>query len=227
MHYLFILILLLVIFFGPQLWFRFTMGRYSHERNDIRGTGAELARHLITQFELHGVIVEETDQGDHYNPDKRVIGLSKETYHKKSIAAVAVAAHEFGHAMQHHLNEPGLRWRTQLAKFAYYAEKFGATIMILIPIVAAITRVPAAAGFQFASGFAALASSAIVHLVTLPVEWDASFNKAYPILVTGGYVEQRDQKAVKNILRAAALTYVAASLASLLNIWRWYRILRK
>jgi len=66
----------------------------------------------------------------------------------------------------------------------------------------------------------------IVHLVTLPVEIDASFGKALPVLIEGEYIQPEDEVAVRRILRAAALTYVAASLASLLNLWRWFRILR-
>jgi hypothetical protein len=67
----------------------------------------------------------------------------------------------------------------------------------------------------------------LVHLVTLPVEWDASFGKALPLLTHGRYIGERDERAVRQILRAAAFTYVAASLASLLNLARWFRFFRR
>jgi hypothetical protein len=70
-------------------------------------------------------------------------------------------------------------------------------------------------------------ASTLVHLITLPVEWDASFGKALPILQEGEYLNDQDMKDARKILTAAALTYVAGSLASLLNVWRWLRYLRR
>jgi Zn-dependent membrane protease YugP len=80
---------------------------------------------------------------------------------------------------------------------------------------------------MFGAGIASMGAAAIVHLVTLPVELDASFGKALPILSRGNYISAKDEAAVRRILRAAALTYVAASLASLLNVWRWIALLRR
>ena len=80
---------------------------------------------------------------------------------------------------------------------------------------------------MFLGGLASLGASVIVHLVTLPVEWDASFKRALPILAKGEYLSTKDQKAARKILTACALTYVAGSLTSLLNLWRWIAILRR
>ncbi len=226
MLYLLLLLLLLTLFFGPQLWLKLTMKQYATPRDDIPGTGGELALHLINHLGLEGVGVEQTDKGDHYNPQTKMVALGHQTFNQKSIASVAIAAHEIGHAIQHALDEPGLRWRTRLAIFAFYAEKSGAAIMMFIPIITAISHAPVIAYLSFIIGFLVLASSALVHLITFPVEWDASFHKAYPILVEGGYIKPADHKTVKKILFAAAMTYVAASLASLLNVWRWFKILK-
>jgi len=98
--------------------------------------------------------------------------------------------------------------------------------MMLLPVAVLVTRSPAAGLIFFAAGLASMGSAALVHLVTLPVEWDASFGKALPILESG-YINQEDQQAARKILKAAALTYVAASLASLFNIWRWLVFLRR
>jgi Zn-dependent membrane protease YugP len=80
---------------------------------------------------------------------------------------------------------------------------------------------------MFLAGIASMGVATIVHFVTLPVEYDASFNKALPILIKGNYIDEKDRPAARRILKAAALTYVAASLASLLNLWRWIAILRR
>jgi hypothetical protein len=226
MHYLIILALLLSVVYGPQLWLQYTIKRYSQHREDLAGSGGELAQHLVKRFMLEGVSVEQTEKGDHYDPQTRVVALSKATFEDHSIAAVAVAAHEVGHAIQHSLNERGLRWRTRLAILAHYAGKIGASMMMVIPLFALVTKVPAIALISFASGFTIMASSTVVHLLTFPVEWDASFNKAYPILVEGQYIQPQDQPAVRSLLMAAALTYVAASLISLLSFWRWMRMIR-
>jgi Zn-dependent membrane protease YugP len=89
-----------------------------------------------------------------------------------------------------------------------------------------VTRSPVAAVLLTVAGLASIAGAAIIHLVTLPVEWDASFGKALPLLKQG-YIQPQDHAAIESILKAAAFTYVAASLASLLNIWRWIALLRR
>ena len=95
-----------------------------------------------------------------------------------------------------------------------------------MPAVTSVTRAPALGGFLFLLGISSMFMATIVHLITLPVETDASFNKALPIL-EAGYVDAEDMPKVRQILRAAALTYLAGSLSSLLNLWRWIAILRR
>jgi hypothetical protein len=99
--------------------------------------------------------------------------------------------------------------------------------MFLLPVAMAITRAPAAGIIMAVIGLGSMASATLVHLVTLPVELDASFRKALPVLIAGQYIQPRDEAAVRRVLRAAALTYVAGSLASLLNLARWLAFLRR
>lgn len=191
------------------------------------GTGGELARHLVRKFNLNDVTVEVTEQGDHYDPITRAVRLSKENYDGKSLTAVAVAAHEVGHAIQHHQGNAMFLWRGKLVGFAQQAQKLGAIAMFAIPVVMGIARAPSAGLFMFLIGILSMGVSTLVHLVTLPVEWDASFNKALPILREGRYIPASDEHAVKKVLKAAALTYLAGSLMSLLNLGRWIAILRR
>ena len=108
---------------------------------------------------------------------------------------------------------------------ALIAQRTGSIFMMVAPIVALVTRAPAPGFLLFGAGFVAIASMSAVHLVTLPLEWDASFNKAMPILKSGDYLAPRELDQAQRILKACALTYVAGSLASLLNVWRWVRLI--
>jgi Zn-dependent membrane protease YugP len=194
----------------------------------IPGTGGELARHLLDRYGMQDVVVEKTEQGgDHYDPESRIVRLSPDNYDRNSLTAVAVAAHEVGHAIQHQRNEPKLALRHRLVKVAQTTQRLGAGAMFLLPVAVAITRAPSAALLMAAVGVGSMASATLVHLVTLPVELDASFGKALPILKAGHYIQSGDENAVRKVLRAAALTYVAGSLASLLNLARWLAFLRR
>jgi Zn-dependent membrane protease YugP len=132
-----------------------------------------------------------------------------------------------GHAIQHRSNDPKLALRHRLVRFAQTTQQLGAGAMLLLPVAMAITRAPSAGIVMAAIGLGSMASATLVHLVTLPVELDASFGKALPILRSGSYIQADDEVAIRRVLRAAALTYVAASLASLLNLARWLAFLRR
>ncbi len=220
---------------GPQWWAARTFRRYATEREDIPGNGAELARHLIKRFELP-VTVErlehndgsgEGSAGDHYDPRSRTVRLSPANHDGRSLTAVAVAAHEVGHAIQHARGESAFLWRLRLAILANGAQRLGAIALFAVPLIALISRHPPSGLLLGAIGLISMGAAAVVHLITLPVEWDASFGKALPILREGHYLKPGDERVVKKILKAAALTYFAASLATLLNLGRWLQLLRR
>jgi Zn-dependent membrane protease YugP len=228
MHVVLIILFLLLLVFGPQWWARYTFRRYAGVLPRIPGTGGELARHLLDQYGMPDVPVEKTGQGgDHYDPERRVVCLGPDNYDHKSLTAVAVAAHEVGHAIQHQRKEPKLALRHRLVTLAQTTQQLGAGAMFLLPVAMAITRAPSTGLIMAAIGLGSMASATLVHLVTLPVEIDASFGKALPILMAGHYIQPEDEVAVRRVLRAAALTYVAGSLASLLNLARWFAFLRR
>ncbi len=222
-----LLVFLLLFLFGPQWWAQTVLRRHSESRPDFPGTGGEFARHLLDKFELHKVKVEVTAQGDHYDPHAKVVRLTQDKLDGRSLTAVAVAAHEVGHAIQDHLGYKPLQWRSRLVMLAQRAEKMGAGIMMVLPLVALLTRSPAAGGATFLVGLISIAAMAVVHLVTLPVELDASFGRAMPLLKAGRFLSAEDERAAHRILQACALTYLAASLASLFNVWRWLRLWRR
>src|SRR5262249_55662075 len=96
----------LALLFGPQLWVRRVMAQHGADGPALPGTGAELARHLLDEADLRGVAVELTGDGDHYDPETRAVRLTPDHHDGRSIAAVAVAAHEVSHAVQHARAEP-------------------------------------------------------------------------------------------------------------------------
>ena len=220
-------LLLLLVVFGPGLWVKRVLSRYSVPEERYSGTGAELARHLLIERGLSQVRVETTDLGDHYDPEKKCVRLSPENYSGRSLTAITVAAHEVGHAVQDADAYGPLRLRGRLVRATQKVEKLGAAILLLSPIAVALTRAPGLGFLTLAGGIMMLATSTLVHMVTLPTELDASFRRALPMLKAGRILIPADEPHAKKILKAAAYTYVAASLMSLLNIARWIAILRR
>lgn len=208
---------------GPQLWIKTVLSRHGRERPDFPGTGGEFARHLLDEMRLVHVKVEETPAGDHYDPQAKAVRLSPEYFHGRSVTAVAVAAHETGHAMQDAIGYPPLAARTRLARSARIAERIGGLVILASPLMGIVLRHPVGILIELLAGFAILSLGVVAHLATLPVEFDASFNRALPLLKAGRYLPERDLPAVRAILRAAAFSYVAAALLSFLNAGRWLR----
>ena len=225
---LFILLLLAAVVL-PGLWVKRVLEKYSEppDRYRERGTGAELARYLLDSFELQEVAVEIAPAGDHYDPQAKAVRLTEDKYDGCSLTAITVAAHEVGHAIQDARDEPLFINRARLARLAARAQKFGSLFMIAAPVVMLITRAPGLSFVFLAIAIGSMLLGTMVHLITLPVEFDASFNKALPILESGQYLHEGDLPHANRILKAAALTYVAASLASLLNLGRWLAVLRR
>lgn len=227
MHIIIAIVLLLALLFGPQLWAKTVLARYRRQIDEFPGTGGQFARHLLNRFGLEQIRVEATSSGDHYDPREGVVRLSEENFGSKSLTAIVVAAHEVGHALQHARGYRPLLLRNQMVSMAQQAERLGYMAMVIVPVAVAVSRAPVVGLLMFLVSLAILALPTVVHLITLPVEWDASFRRALPVLEAGGYLNSKQLPAARRILKACALTYVAGSLASLLNLWRLMRILRR
>ena len=225
MAYLLLLLILLGAVFGPGLWVRRVMERYSRPEDRYRVTGAELARELLHGLGLGHVRVEVTEAGDHYDPDAETVRLSPAHHGGRSLTAVTVAAHEVGHAVQHAAGYGPLLWRQRLVRATRRTQQLGPGLLMAAPVVAGLTRAPGVALLMVLGGLLSIGSAILVHLVTLPTEWDASFRRAMPLLERSGHLYPGDRFHARRILTAAALTYVAQSLASLLNFWTWFRML--
>ena len=227
MIYLVLGILLFLVVLGPQYWAKHVLQKYSGHRDDISGTGGELIKHLRKKFDLGYLKLESTELGDHYDPTDKTVRLSKGNLDTKSLTAIAVAAHEFGHALQDARNYKPLTARTNMVRTAKKLEKVGGFALLVMPLVAFTPAGARLALPLFLVVILSMLVNTIVHLVTLPLEFDASFGRALPILKEGQYINNADYRAARKILTACALTYLASSLSGLLNFWRWLRMLRR
>src|SRR5215813_13752626 len=136
------LLILVIAVFAPSFWVRHAIARHGAERPDLPGTGGELARHLLDEAELHDVKVEVTDYGDHYDPEGLAVRLLKQHHDGRSVAAVAVAAHEVSHAVQHARGERAFALRIELVKNLGWIDKLASGVMLLAPIVFIFLKAP-------------------------------------------------------------------------------------
>ena len=227
MAYLVVILVVIALVLGPGIWVQRVLTKYSQPEDRYAGSGASLARHLLDKYGLQSVGVEISETGDHYDPVDKVVRLTKDKHDGRSLTAITVAAHEVGHAIQDHTSYAPLKWRTRLVRAMSGIEKIGAGILVLSPFLGMLTRIPALGVLGFLAGMLTLGTSAVVHVVTLPTEFDASFNRALPMLEKHRILKSADGPHARRLLTAAALTYVSASLMSMLNIARWIAILRR
>jgi Zn-dependent membrane protease YugP len=227
MHLVIISLLFLGLILGPGLWVKSVMTRYAHPADRYGRTGAETARDLLDHLGLHSVRTETTDTGDHYDPIQKAVRLSPNNFDGRSLTAVTVAAHEVGHALQDATGFRPLHLRTRLVRWVHPIERVGAGLLMFAPFTVALTRAPAVGLLTLLGGFLTLASGAAVHFLTLPTEFDASFGRALPLLADRRILRPGDEPRARKLLTAAALTYVSGALTSLINIARWWAILRR
>lgn len=222
----YLIIFAIIALIAPHLWARRILDRYNREEY-FSGNGIDLTELVLSRLRMKDIKVAVTDTADHYDPQSKTIRLTRERCGRKTLTAVVVAAHEIGHAIQDHAGYKPLQTRTRLIGTAAKFERVGAAIMVGVPLFALLTRVPSAGLLMFLGGLATLCTPVLIHLLTLPCELDASFNRALPLLSFGEYIPREDIPAARRILLACALTYVANAMMGLLNIWRWIKILRR
>lgn len=225
MFYILLLLVVLLVTFGPQIWVKRVLKKHQSPRPDLPGTGGELAQHLIRQYQLEDVTIEEAPAGkDHFDIRANTIRLSPYVLNERSLTAVAVAAHEVGHAIAYHRQETVAKLRTRYLPIAMMIQRLAVILLFAWPLISAALRLPYT---PLLHGLVLLSlgmTTVFVQLAILPEEWDASFNKAMPILQQGRYLPSQDLPKVRKILIACAMTYVAAALMNVLMFWRVPRV---
>jgi uncharacterized protein len=227
MPFLILIVAALALTIVPGLWVQAVINRYRKPANRYPRTGGQTARHLLDTLGLRQVTTEITQAGDHYDPAAKAVRLSADNFNGRSLTAVTIAAHEVGHALQDARGFGPLHWRTHLVRWVAPIEKVGAGMLMLAPFAGALTRSPYLGLVGLAGGMLTLGAAVVVHFLTLPTELDASFGRALPLMKQHGVVRGEDLPHARRLLTAAAFTYVAVALQSLLNIARWWAILRR
>ncbi|HPH38655.1 MAG TPA: zinc metallopeptidase [Candidatus Fermentibacter daniensis] len=192
-----------------------TFTRYSRVGTRLGLTGEQMARRILDNYGLTNVRVERVAGRltDHYDPRSQTLRLSESVYGSTSVAALGVAAHESGHAVQHAFKYRPVTVRNALVPMANLGSQ------LLIPAMFAGIMFGEFGGTIMLIGAVLYGASVAFHLVTLPVEFDAS-NRAVSFLQATGGLTTEELGGVKKVLRAAGMTYVAAALASLANMIR-------
>lgn len=218
--YLLFLAPAMILAFIAQTWIRSAYSSGMQQRAKM--TGAEAARYILDQNGLHDIPIQETpgQMSDHYSPGERVVRLSSEVYRTPSLTAVGIAAHEVGHALQHAFGYLPL----QLRNIAVPLANFGSPIGMLL-LFAGIGFGMTPFGKMMAwAGVVLFSGVVIFQVINLPVEFNAS-TRGKQQLVDLGIVDAYEMGPVRSVLTAAALTYVAAALQSLMQLLYFLMIL--
>ncbi len=195
---------------------RSTFNRYSRVRSRSGMTGREAAEYVLRSAGIYDVRVEHVSGNltDHYDPRTKTLRLSDATYNSQSVAAIGVAAHECGHAVQHAIGYAPLRFRGALVPIA----NLGSTIAWPLIIIGLLFTGESSLLF-LNLGIIAFSLAVLFQIVTLPVEFNAS-NRAVRVLGSTGLLYEDELRDTKKVLSAAALTYVAGAAASILQLLR-------
>lgn len=181
-------------------------------------TGAEVAQRILDSYHVRGVGIErlggrgigfESSMGDHYDPKAKVLRLSEDVYSGRSISSLGIAAHEVGHAIQDATNYAPLILRNGIVPLASFGSNLSYILMFLGAALGMFNLI--------LLGIVAFSLIVVFQLVNLPVEFDAS-NRARAILLKDGIISASEEKEVGKVLNAAAMTYVAATVTSVLTL---------
>ena len=212
MYFIYLAIIILIPIYA-QMKVKSTYKKYSQVPASSGMNGAETARAILDQNGLYNVRVEETPGvlSDHYDPRDKTVRLSTDNYHGHSVAGVAVAAHEVGHAIQDKEAYAFLRIRHALVPVANFGSNIS-WILILVGMLANIRGL-------LLAGIVFMAAAVLFQVVTLPVEFNAS-SRAMDQLVSVGVIRNDEERETRKVLSAAAMTYVAAALVAVLELVR-------
>lgn len=212
LNYLIIFISILITTLS-QIFISLAYSKYKKILNNKDLSGYDVARKILDSNNLDNIMILETrgNLTDHYDPQRKVIKLSTDIYHGSSIAGAAVAAHECGHAIQDKMKYTPMRIRSTLVPFVNICTRIG-YLAIAIGIIFSYTLIEV--------GIVLLLSMLVFQLITLPVEFNAS-HRAIKELERLNLIDEEEKSSAKNMLIAAAFTYVASVLSTLLEILRY------
>lgn len=209
--YLLMILPALILSIWAQAKVKRAFHKYSEVRSSSGMTGAQVAQAILDANGVHGVPIEVSHGmlSDHYDPAHKVLRLSEDVFHGRSIAAAGIAAHECGHALQHKAAYTPLVLRQTIAPMAMWGSNLSWILMLAGFFLQAVSLIW--------GGIALFSVAVLFTLITLPVEFDAS-RRAKLVLPQLGLVSPSDREGVSAVLNAAAMTYVAAAATALLQL---------
>ena len=214
------LIIFLILSTAPVIWLNYVFRKNDQILINMPFTGLEFGKLILKDYGLTEVKIEKSLSVDHYDLLEKKVKVTQERLSKKSLTAISIVCHEIGHAIQHKEKYKALEQRTSLVRNTAWISQIGSSILLIgIPTILATGYYPLIKVCLLLA-LISLLIGIIVHLITLEVELDASFNKALPILIEKVPPEYHDS--CKSILRAAAFTYVIGvvrNFVSLRFIW--------
>ena len=203
--------------FLPNLWVNYVLKKNNEILPDMPFTGKELGNKILKELNINNVTIHSIKQLDHYNPIEKKVHISENKIDKKSITSISVVVHEIGHAIQDKENYKPLILRQKLVEKTMIFQRLGSFLLIIgLPSIFALTKSPLITFIAAILIMGCLSTNVLIHLITLPVEFDASFKRALPILKK--YVPNENMKQCKSVLRAAAFTYLAQSIISIFRL---------
>tara|TARA_Y100001970_G_scaffold95617_1_gene120420 strand:+ start:400 stop:1104 length:705 start_codon:yes stop_codon:yes gene_type:complete len=214
---LFLYFLPFLCLFIPSIWVNYILKKNNKILPDMPFTGNELGIRILKECQINNVSIKSIKKIDHYNPKEKKIHIGEDKLNKKSITSIAVVAHEIGHAIQDKENYKPLIIRQKLIEKTMIFQRIGSFLLIIgLPSIFAFTKSPLITFIAAIIIMGCLSTNLIIHLITLPVEFDASFNRALPILKK--YVPKENMQQCRSVLRAAAFTYLAQSIVSIFRL---------
>ncbi len=212
--YWWIILPAILLGFIAQMMVRNAYQRYSKVRTRNGMTGADAARQILDSNGLRDVPIEQVrgNLTDHYDPRSRILRLSQGVYSRPSVAAVGIAAHEAGHAIQHAKSYAPLAIRNTVYPVASFGSKLG-PIIVLFGFLLSMGQT------LITIGIVLFAAAVAFTVLTLPVEFNAS-RRALALIRNNSYLSREETEGARSVLRAAAMTYVASALASVLTLLR-------
>ena len=212
----FFLFFFLIFFLLPKFWLSYSMKKGDKELINMPFNAEEFGKLILKENDLTGVKIEETQAVDHYDLNDRTVRVREGRLQKKSLTSLTIVCHEIGHAIQHNEEYEPLVQRTNLVEKTQWISRLGGVILYsALPLILATGSF----GFIKLSLLLVICSvlvGVLIHLITLNVEIDASFNRAMPILKEKIPEEYHAQ--CNNVLKAAAFTYVIGALTSFLSL---------
>lgn len=221
MHPVIIVIPAAILIFGPRAWVSHLLRKHDKNVPNSPVTAREFARDILDREGLQLVKVESTDIGDHYDQQAKAVRLARNRIDRKSLTALTTAAHEVAHALQDASDYTPFVWRTHLSRVAQMAGQLGAVMLVAAPLLSFSTGRPFPFRAMGSAVFGVMGAGLVAQVAALPSEFDASFNRAIPML-RGGCIGEERLKDARLILVACSTTYIAASLVSVLNFWPWF-----